>query len=85
MENHDENCDVLQLAPDLGPSRKPCNCGREQPAPVVHSVSHGWSMMGYYYVSVTTGAERDHFPQTIICKDKRQAKCIAAAIKEFQP
>ena len=23
---HDENCDVFQLAPDLGPSHKPCNC-----------------------------------------------------------
>jgi hypothetical protein len=23
---HDENCDVLQPAPDGGPSQKPCNC-----------------------------------------------------------
>jgi len=55
----------------------------DAPEPLVHSVSHGWSMMGYYYVNVTTGAERGPFPQTIICKDKDQAECIATAIKEW--
>jgi hypothetical protein len=24
---HHENCDALQLGPQLGPSTKPCNCG----------------------------------------------------------
>jgi hypothetical protein len=42
-------------------------------------------MAGHYYVSVTTGAESGPYPQTIICKDRRQAECIATAIKEFQP
>ena len=54
-------------------------------APEPLKVSHGWSMMGYYYVNVTTGAESGPYPQTIICKDRRQAECIATAIKEFQP
>ena len=31
-------------------------------APEPLKVSHGWSMMGYYYVNVTTGAERGPFP-----------------------
>lgn len=26
IAGHDENCDVFQLAPDGGPSQKPCNC-----------------------------------------------------------
>jgi hypothetical protein len=55
-----------------------------QPATLVQSVSHGWSMMGYYYVSVTTGAERGPYPQTIICKDRQQAEGIATALKECQ-
>jgi len=61
------------------------NDGEEPEADTALKVSHGWSMMGYYYVNVTTGAERGPFPQTIICKDRRQAECIATAIKEFQP
>lgn len=28
---HDEGCDVFQLAPDGGPSQKPCNCRRFLP------------------------------------------------------
>jgi hypothetical protein len=54
----------------------------DAPEPLVQSVSHGWSMMGYYYVNVTTGAERGPFPQTIICKDKAQAAFIAAALNK---
>jgi hypothetical protein len=62
----------------MGPERD--NDGDEPEADAALKVSHGWSLMGYYYVSVTTGAEREPFPQTIICKDKAQAGAIAAAL-----
>ena len=40
---HDESCDVFQLAPDGGPSQKPCNCRRLLPcAPECTGVSASW-------------------------------------------
>lgn len=39
---HDEKCDVLKLAPDGGPSLKPCNCRQTLNRPVCTGVSAAW-------------------------------------------
>jgi len=39
---HDENCDVFQLAPDGGPSQKPCNCRHILGAPECTGIAASW-------------------------------------------
>lgn len=39
---HHELCDVLQPAPDGGPSQKPCNCRKWMNAPECTGVSASW-------------------------------------------
>lgn len=39
---HHENCDVFQLAPDGGPSQKPCNCRSILSMPSCTGVSASW-------------------------------------------
>ena len=39
---HHEDCDVLQPAPDLGPSQKPCNCRPILGAPECTGILAQW-------------------------------------------
>jgi hypothetical protein len=45
----------------------------------LESVEHGWSLAGYYYVRIQTGANGPHGDQ-LICVDQNQARRIAEAL-----
>ena len=51
-----------------------------EPAPLVHSVSHGWSLIGHYCVTIKM--TEDARAVTLVCKDRQQAAAIAAALTE---
>lgn len=42
IAEHLEHCDVLQLAPDGGPSQKPCNCRQFLDLPTCTGISASW-------------------------------------------
>ena len=63
---------------------KPCeHCGQrafhldECNRPAVTHVEHGWSMLGYYYVSFRADSSTTHFR----CDSKRQSEVIAGLLR----